>query len=89
MAWTSALAIYLLFWVLCAFLILPFGIRTHEEVGAERVTGQAESAPHEVRAWRIVAKTTLLSLVLFGLFYLNYVNGWISAEDINLFHPPE
>ena len=88
MAWTSALAIYLLFWVLSAFVILPFGIRTHEEAGADRVAGQADSAPHEFRAGRIILKTTALSLLLFGLFYLNYVNGWISADDINLFRAP-
>ncbi len=34
MQWTSALAIYFLFWVLAVFIVLPFGIRTGEEVGA-------------------------------------------------------
>jgi phosphatidylinositol glycan class B len=29
MRWTSILAIYSLFWVLSAFLVLPFGVRTH------------------------------------------------------------
>ena len=28
MRWTAALAIYVLFWVLAAFLVMPFGLRT-------------------------------------------------------------
>jgi predicted secreted protein len=42
---SSAIAIYFLFLAMSAFLVLPFGVRTHEEVGAERVPGQADSAP--------------------------------------------
>ena len=46
MKWTSVLAIYFLIFCFTAFLLLPFGVKTHEEVGAERVPGQADSAPH-------------------------------------------
>jgi predicted secreted protein len=42
----SALAIYALFWVMSLFLVLPFGVRTAEEAGVERLPGHAESAPH-------------------------------------------
>ena len=44
MRWQSALAIYLLFWVLSAFLVLPFGMRTAEEAGHAHVPGQASGA---------------------------------------------
>ncbi len=36
MRWTSILAIYSLFWVLSAFLVLPFGVRTHDEAGLDK-----------------------------------------------------
>ena len=85
---TSVLAIYLLFWVLCAFLVMPFHIQTTEEAGGERVPGQADSAPHVHRPWRIALWTTLLSASLFGLFYLNYVHGWVGASFLNLFGAP-
>ena len=52
MRWTSMLAIYVLFWAFSVFLVLPFGVRTAEEAGAERIPGQAESAPHEFRVGR-------------------------------------
>jgi predicted secreted protein len=87
MRWTSILAIYLLFWALTVFLVLPFGVRTHDEAGAERVPGQADSAPAEFDVRRLVIRTTIVSAVLFGLYYANYVNGWIGPDDIDLFTP--
>ncbi len=80
MQWYSALAIYALFWALSAFLVLPFGVKTHDEMGIAKVRGQADSAPANFRPLRVIGYTTLVSAVLFGLFYLNYVNGWVGAE---------
>ncbi len=85
---TSILAIYALFWVMSAFLVLPFGVRTHEEEGIAKVPGQADSAPANFRPGRIVMRATVVSLVLFGLYYANYVNGWVGPEQLELFHPP-
>ena len=79
MQWPSALAIYFLFWVFSAFLVLPFGVRTSQELGEPLVPGQADSAPHSFRPWRVVKWGTVLATALFGLFYLNYVNGWVTA----------
>ena len=89
MRWTSIAAIYLLFWAMSVFFVLPFGVRTHEEAGGERVAGQADSAPAHFDARKFVTRTTIVSAVLFGLFYANYVNGWIGPEDINFFRMPE
>lgn len=85
---TSIIAIYVLFWVLSAFLVMPFGVRTHDEAGVEKVPGQADSAPVHFAPKRIALRATLLALVLFGLYYLNYVNGWIVPDDINPFGTP-
>lgn len=89
MRWTSMIAIYSLFWVLSAFIVLPFGVRTAEEEGARADRGHAESAPVNFSARRIVRRATVVSLVLFGLYYLNYVNGWIVAADLDVsrFYP--
>jgi predicted secreted protein len=81
MNWTSALAIYFLFWVMSAFLVMPFGVRTADELGVEKVPGQAESAPANWRPMRVAVFTTILATIVFGLYYLNYVNGWITAES--------
>ncbi len=90
MEWTSIIAIFTLFWVLSAFLVMPFGLRTVEEEGHARPPGTVESAPAQFRPGRIVLRATILALALFGLFYANYVYGWIGIENINLFgSPPE
>lgn len=85
MAWTSVLAIYLLFWVLSAFLVMPFGIRTHDEMGEAKIPGQAESAPANFRPWLIVIRATVVAAILFALFYANYVNGWLTAAMFDPF----
>jgi predicted secreted protein len=80
MNWTSALAIFVLFWVMSAFLVMPFHVRTADEVGEELVPGQSESAPANFRPGRIIIHTTILAILIFGLYYANYVNGWVTAE---------
>lgn len=90
MAWTSIIAIYGLFWVLSAFLVMPFGLRTHDEAGVPKTPGQADSAPANFNAKRIILRATVVAAALFGLYYLNYVNGWIMPNDLNVFgSPPE
>lgn len=85
---TSIIAIYGLFWVLSAFLILPFGVRTHDEEGLAKIKGQADSAPARFRPKQVALRATILSLILFGLYYANYVNGWIKAENLNFLGDP-
>ena len=80
---SSILAVYALFWTMCLFVVLPFHARTAEEQGERPVPGHAESAPHRFPAGRVALRTTLLSALLFGLFYLNYVNGWISIDQLD------
>ena len=87
MNWTSILAIYGLFWVMSAFLLLPFGVKTHDEAGIAKVPGQADSAPANFRPGRVALRATVLAAVLCGLYVANYAYGWIEPEDLNLFGP--
>lgn len=80
---TSIVAIYVLFWWGCLFLVLPFRLRTSAEPEA-LIPGQAESAPPRFSVGRTVLWTTIVSLIVFGLFYVNYMNGWITAELFDL-----
>ena len=84
MQWTSIIVIYPLFWVMSVFFVLPFGVRTHDEAGIATIPGQADSAPARFEPGKIARRTTVLSLILFGLNYANYVNGWITTDDINI-----
>jgi predicted secreted protein len=84
----SIVAVYLLFWTLSLFLVLPFGVRTDEEAGAARAAGHAESSPHGFRFGRVVLRATLLATILFGLFYANYVYGWLDVQMFDWAAPP-
>lgn len=83
MNWVSIVAIYALFWVLSAFVVLPIGVKTHDEMGLAKTLGQADSAPGNFRPGMILLRTTLLSAVLFALFYANYVYGWIDRHSFD------
>jgi predicted secreted protein len=83
MNWTSILAIYVLFWVLTAFVILPIGIRSNDEIGLEYHPGQDKGAPGNFRPTVVLLRTTLLSLALFGIYYANYVHGWIDRHSFD------
>jgi len=89
MEWTSILAIYALFWVICGFIVLPIGIRTHDELGQDKIPGQADSAPANFRPGRKLLWTTLLASLLFGIFYANYEFGWITPADLDVFGSAE
>ncbi len=86
MRWTSLLAIYFLFWALSAFFVLPFSERTTREAGGELVPGQAESAPHEFRGRRVVLRITAVATVLWGLFVLNYLFGWVTPKMLDFYN---
>jgi len=77
---TSILAIYVLFWTLSLFLVLPWGVRTSEEEGVKPEPGHADSAPHNFSFARVALRTTIVATILFGLFYANYLYGWIGIE---------
>jgi predicted secreted protein len=83
MRWTSILAIYVLFWTLALFLVLPFGVRTAEEAGMERLPGHAESAPHRFDLGRVAVRASIVAAVLTALYVLNYVYGWIRVADVD------
>lgn len=88
MEWTSILAIYVLVWTATAFVMLPFGIRTHDEMGVEKTPGQADSAPANFRPGLLMLRATGIAALLTAIYVANYINGWITSDDINLFNPP-
>jgi predicted secreted protein len=85
---TSIAAIYFLFWVMSAFVMLPFGVRTAEEVGEAIVPGQAESAPVNFRPGKLMLRATVIAAVFTGLFIANYEYGWVTVADIDVLPKP-
>ena len=86
MRFTSILAIYVLFFAASVFALLPFGVKTDEEVGAPKVPGQADSAPHTFDLKRHLLKAALLAALLFAIYYANWAYGWITPEDLDFYN---
>lgn len=86
MKWTSVLAIYFLFWVFTAFLLLPFGVRTSDELGEAKIPGQADSAPHRFDLKRHLLKAAVVGAGFTALYVANYVFGWISVDALDFYN---
>ena len=83
MRWTSILAMFVLFWTMSLFLVLPFGIRTAEEAGESNLPGHAESAPHRFSLGRVLLRSALVGAALTALYVANYIYGWITVDDLD------
>ena len=86
MALTSIVAIYFLFFAFSAFVLLPFGVKTDEEVGNPKLPGQAESAPHTFNLKRHLLRAALLAALLFALYYANWTFGWIRPDELDFYN---
>lgn len=85
MKWTSIVALYFIFWWFSLFLVLPFRLKSDAPAEAEaHVPGQAESAPPRFSFARTAKWTTLVAAVLFGAYYLIYVNGWVTIDMLDM-----
>jgi predicted secreted protein len=86
MKWTSILAIYFLIFCFTAFVTLPFGVKTAEEVGADQLPGHAESAPHHFDLPRHLVRAAVIAALLTALFAANYQFSWITVDDLDLYN---
>ena len=86
MRWTSILAIFILFWTMGFFLVLPFGVRTAEEAGVENQPGHAESAPHAFNFPRTLFRAAILGAAMTALYVANYIYGWVTVEQLDWVH---
>jgi len=87
MAITSIVAIYFLFFAFSAFVLLPFGVKTDEELGEPRQAGHAESAPHRFDLKRHLLRAAILAAILFAIYYANWTFGWITPDDLDFYSP--
>lgn len=80
MSWVSFLAIYFIVWWVVLFAMLPIGLRTqHEE---DDVTlGTIPSAPGRSHMPKTVLRTTIVSALVMGAYYvLFHVFGWSFSD---------
>ena len=83
MKWTSALAIFTLFWVFSTFFVLPFHGRRSADADAPLVAGQDHGAPATFRPKRVLLQMTIAATVCFVIYYVAYVNGWADPDVLS------
>lgn len=69
MMWLSVAALYFILWWVVLFATLPFGLRTQDEEG-DVTLGTVPSAPRGPHMLRAFVRTTLISALILGAFYL-------------------
>ncbi len=77
MSAASSFAIYVIIWWLVLFMVLPLG--AGKKVDDQDVKdGQDAGAPAKPMIGMKLLLTTAISMVFFGIFYVIYVNDYIS-----------
>lgn len=64
----SAIAVYFIIWWVTLFAVLPFGVRSQQEMGVVS-PGSDPGAPAVTRIARTMLITSLVAGVVFALFY--------------------
>ena len=81
MSLATALASFFLIWWVVLFAVLPWGVRSQHEAG-EFAQGTDPGAPTTFRLGRTLLWTTLVALVIFGIFYAVYASGLIKIDNL-------
>ena len=76
---TGAIAVYVIMWWLIFFMILPIGSRAVLDSG-DVVKGQDAGAPKKPRVLFKMGVATLISAVVFGIFYWLVDAGYLSLS---------
>ena len=82
----SYFAVYFIVWWMTLFAVLPFGLTTQAEAN-EVVPGTVESAPARFRGRRVMLMTTLVSAIIYGLWYVLSVRLGYGIDSIPQFMP--
>ncbi len=81
MSWVSIAAIFFIIWWTVLFAMLPIGLRTQDDEG-EVTLGTTPSAPRGPHMLKVVIRTTVVSLLIFGAFYIATKVLGYSFDDI-------
>ncbi len=66
----SGLVVFVITWWLVLFMVLPWGVKSHEEAGVALHPGQATGAPVRARILLKFAITTLITSILFAVLWI-------------------
>ena len=67
------IAIYIVTWAICLFLVLPWGVHNQSDE-AEHVLGTERGAPVRFTIWKKLGANTVLAAVVVALIYWGVSN---------------
>ena len=70
MSIVTGILVYVIIWWLVFFMMLPIGVKSHDETGEDVVDGTHSSAPVKPDMLRKALTTSLIAAVLLFIFYL-------------------
>ncbi|MGI3168646.1 DUF1467 family protein [Pseudooceanicola sp. C21-150M6] len=82
---TSAIVLFAVIWWLTLLCVVPLRMKTQQDMG-EVTPGTQSGAPevHHLKAKLWI--TTGISAVLFAIIAGVILSGWITIEDLDMFH---
>jgi predicted secreted protein len=85
MSLVSIIAIYFVLWWIVLFAVLPFGVRNAAESGVEVLEGHDAGAPVAPLLKKKVIATTLISALIFAVFYMLITSGTLNLDDLPIY----
>lgn len=68
MSFLPIFAVYFIIWWITLFAVLPLGMRSQDDEG-DVTLGTVGSAPAHMRMGRVLILTTLVSAVIYGIWF--------------------
>lgn len=78
----TAAAIFFLIWWIVLFAVLPWGVRSQHEEGAEVAPGTDPGAPVMPKLGRKLLWTTVVACIVFAAFYVAYADRLITLNGL-------
>ena len=66
----TGILVFVIAWWLVFFMLLPVGVRSHTEDGADVLLGTVESAPTNPRLWWKAGGATAAATIIWLAFFL-------------------
>lgn len=85
MSITAAIVTFATTWFMVLFCVLPFRFQSQAEAG-EVTPGTPASAPADPQIGRKARITTVIAAVVFAVIYAIVTSGWITIENMDVFH---
>jgi len=76
--WFTGIFAYVMIWWVVLFAVLPWGATSYHEAGVKGEKGQADSAPLKPRIGRKLLATSLVSLLVWAVWYVLLTRGWLA-----------